>query len=305
MKSGSNLEILLARGEFVVTSEIGPPKSADGASIRKKARMLRGYADAFNVTDNQTAIVRMSSMAGSIFCIQEGVEPVMQMTCRDRNRIAMQSDVLGAYALGVRNLLCLSGDHQRFGNHPDAKNVYDVDSTQQLMIFKRMRDECRVWTGDALAEAPRMFLGAAANPFADPLEMQVIRLVKKVDAGADFIQTQAIYDLERFQEWMGMVRDEGLHRRAYIIAGILPLKSAKAAHHMASHVPGMSVPDYVLERMNEAEDQKEEGLRICLETIAAIRKMDGIHGVHLMPVAWESILPRIVTEAGLYPRPRP
>jgi len=304
LKSGSNLERLLSRGEFVVTSEIGPPKSASGSSIREKARMLKGYADAFNVTDNQTAIVRMSSMAGSVFCLQEGVEPVMQMTCRDRNRIAMQSDVLGAYALGVRNLLCLSGDHQRFGNHPDAKNVYDLDSTQQLMVFKRMRDECRVWTGDALIEAPRMFLGAAANPFADPLELQVLRLVKKVDAGADFIQTQAIYDLERFQEWMDLVREEGLHERAYIIAGILPLKSAKAANFMATHVPGMSVPEHVLQRMSEAEDQKEEGLRICLETIAAVRKMDGIHGVHLMPVAWESVLPRIVTEAGLYPRPQ-
>lgn len=303
MKSGSNLEKLLTRGEFVVTSEIGPPKSANGASIREKARMLKGYADAFNVTDNQTAIVRMSSMAGSIFCIQEGVEPVMQMTCRDRNRIAMQSDILGAYALGVRNLLCLSGDHQRFGNHPDAKNVYDLDSTQQLMIFKRMRDECKVWSGDALTEGPKLFLGAAANPFADPLEMQVLRLVKKVDAGADFIQTQAIYDMERFQEWMGMVRDEDLDRRVFIIAGILPLKSAKAAHYMASHVPGMSVPDYILQRMNETDDPKEEGLRICLETIASIRKISGIHGVHLMPVSWESILPRIVTEAGLYPRP--
>jgi len=304
MRAGSRLEILLARGEFVVTSEIGPPKSAVGDTVREKARALKGYADAFNVTDNQSATVRMSSLAGSLFCIQEGVEPVMQMTCRDRNRIAMQSDILGAHALGVRNVLCISGDHQRFGNHPDAKNVYDVDSTQQLMMFNRMRDEGTVWTGDPLTVSPRLFLGAAANPFADPLELQVLRLRKKAEAGADFIQTQAIFDLDRFQSWLGMVRDEGIDSRAHIIAGVLPLRSAKAARHMANHVPGMSVPGHVLDRMEKATDPKEEGVRICLETLEALRGMRGVHGVHLMPVSWESVLPRIVSEAGLYPRPQ-
>ncbi|MFA7342490.1 MAG: methylenetetrahydrofolate reductase, partial [Candidatus Methanomethylophilaceae archaeon] len=285
------------------TSEIGPPKSADGASVREKAVHLKGYADAFNVTDNQAATVRMSSLAGSLFCLQEGVEPVMQMTCRDRNRIAMQSDILGAHALGVRNVLCISGDHQRFGNHPDAKNVYDVDSTQQLMMFKRLRDEGTVWTGDALTVSPRLFLGAAANPFADPMELQVLRLAKKVDAGAQFIQTQAIFDLERFQEWMRMVRAERIDRQAHIIAGILPLRSVKAARFMASHVPGMSVPDSVLDRMEKAADPKEEGISICLETLDEVRRTPGVHGVHLMPVAWETVLPRIVRDAGLYPRP--
>ena len=303
MTPESRLETLLKRGEFVVTSEIGPPKSADGASVREKASHLKGYADAFNVTDNQAATVRMSSLAGSLFCLQEGVEPVMQMTCRDRNRIAMQSDILGAHALGGRNVLCISGDHQRFGNHPDAKNVYDVDSTQQLMMFKRLRDEGTVWTGDALTVAPRLFLGAAANPFADPMELQVLRLAKKVDAGAQFVQTQAIFDLGRFEDWLQMVRAEGIDRRVHIIAGVLPLRSVKAARFMAGHVPGMLVPESVLERMEKAADPKEEGIRICLETLEEVRRMSGVHGVHLMPVAWESVLPRLVCDAGLYPRP--
>ena len=303
MTPESRLETLLKRGEFVVTSEIGPPKSADGASVREKASHLKGYADAFNVTDNQAATVRMSSLAGSLFCLQEGVEPVMQMTCRDRNRIAMQSDILGAHALGVRNVLCISGDHQRFGNHPDAKNVYDVDSTQQLMMFKRLRDEGTVWTGDALTVAPRLFLGAAANPFADPMELQVLRLAKKVDAGAQFVQTQAIFDLGRFEDWLQMVRAEGIDRRVHIIAGVLPLRSVKAARFMAGHVPGMLVPESVLERMEKAADPKEEGIRICLETLEEVRRMSGVHGVHLMPVAWETVLPRLVCDAGLYPRP--
>ena len=303
MTPESRLETLLKRGEFVVTSEIGPPKSADGASVREKASHLKGYADAFNVTDNQAATVRMSSLAGSLFCLHEGVEPVMQMTCRDRNRIAMQSDILGAHALGVRNVLCISGDHQRFGNHPDAKNVYDVDSTQQLMMFKRLRDEGTVWTGDALTVAPRLFLGAAANPFADPMELQVLRLAKKVDAGAQFIQTQAIFDLGRFEDWLQMVRAEGIDRRVHIIAGVLPLRSVKAARFMAGHVPGMLVPESVLERMEKAADPKEEGIRICLETLEEVRRMSGVHGVHLMPVAWETVLPRLVCDAGLYPRP--
>ncbi len=303
MSGPGHLESLLRRGEFVVTSEIGPPRSADASDIIAKAKALKGYADAFNVTDNQAAMVRMSSMAGSIFCLQEGLEPVMQMTCRDRNRLAMQSDMLGAAALGVRNILCISGDHQRFGDHPDAKNVYDVDSSQQLMMLRRMRDEGTVWTGAPLGVAPKLFLGAAANPFADPMELQVIRLANKVAAGADFIQTQAIFDLERFETWMGMVRDEGIHKKVHIIAGVLPLRSARAARYMIEKVPGMLIPDAVVERMESAEDPKEEGLQICLETIELLKRTEGVQGVHIMPVGWESVLPRIVEEAGLLPRP--
>ncbi len=302
--SGGNLERLLEAGEFVVTSEIGPPKSADGSAVREKARMLKGYADAFNVTDNQTAIVRMSSLAASLFCMQEGVEPIMQMTCRDRNRLAMQSEILGAAALGVKNLLCITGDHQKFGNQPESRNVFDLDSTQQLMVFRRMRDEGEMWCGDRIKAPPAVFLGAAANPFADPLEMGVIRLDKKVSAGADFIQTQAIFDMDRFHDWFDAVRDRGIHNRVRILAGILPLRSAKAARFMAERVPGMSVPDEILRRMEGASDEKAEGMRICLEAIDEIRGMEGIAGIHLMPVNWESAVPEIVERAGLLPRPQ-
>jgi len=304
LRSDSALERLLADGEFVVTSEIGPPKSADGEDVRRKARLMKGHADAFNVTDNQTAIVRMSSLAASLFCIQEGVEPIMQMTCRDRNRLAMQSEMLGAGALGVKNLLCITGDHQKFGNQPQSRNVFDLDSTQQLMVFKRMRDEGEMWCGDSIKVPPRMFLGAAANPFADPLELGVVRLAKKAVAGADFIQTQAIFDLQRFDEWMGMVRSRGIDKDVHILAGIIPLRSAKAARFMASKVPGMSVPDEVLARMSRASDEKAEGLRICLETIEELRGRPGIDGIHLMPVNWESALPEITERAGLLPRPQ-
>lgn len=304
MKSDGSLERLLADGEFVVTSEIGPPKSADGEGVRRKARLMKGHADAFNVTDNQTAIVRMSSLAASLFCIQEGVEPIMQMTCRDRNRLAMQSEVLGAAALGVKNLLCITGDHQKFGNQPQSRNVFDLDSSQQLMVFKRMRDEGEMWCGDPIETPPRMFLGAAANPFADPVELGVVRLAKKVQAGADFIQTQAIFDLQRFEEWMGMVRSRGVDKDVHILAGIIPLRSAKAARFMATKVPGMRVPEEVLERMEGASDERAEGMRICLETIEELRGRPGIAGIHLMPVNWESALPEIVERAGLLPRPQ-
>ncbi len=303
MIDGSSLQALLEAGEFVVTSEIGPPKSADGGPVREKARMLKGFADAFNVTDNQTAIVRMSSLAASLFCIQEGVEPIMQMTCRDRNRLAMQSEMLGAAALGVRNMLCITGDHQRFGNQPESRNVFDLDSTQQLMVFRRMCDEGEMWCGDSIKVPPKMFLGAAANPFADPMEMGIIRLNKKVCAGADFIQTQAIFDLDRFREWHRLLVSKGLHERTHILAGVLPLRSYKAARFMADKVPGMSVPDDLLRRMSNASDEKAEGMRICLETIDELRDLPGIKGIHLMPVNWESAVPEIVERAGLLPRP--
>lgn len=303
MKAGSKLEAVLESGRFAVTTEIGPPKSASAEPIRKKARTLRECADAFNLTDNQTAIVRLSSLASSAVCLQEGAEPVMQMTCRDRNRIAMQSDLLGASALGIRNVLCLSGDHQTFGNQKEAKNVYDLDSIQQLMVFRQMRDQGQVWGGDALEERPKVFLGAAANPFADPFEFRVARLAKKVNAGADFIQTQAIFDLDRFERFMAMVRERGLDRRTHILAGVIPLRSANAARYMKTKVSGMSVPDEVVERMKGAQDPKREGVRICEETIEWLRAVPGVHGVHIMAIGWEDIVPTIVQECGLVPRP--
>jgi methylenetetrahydrofolate reductase (NADPH) len=260
---------------------------------------MRGYADAFNLTDNQTAMSRMSSIACAVVLIQQGLEPVIQMTCRDRNRIAMQSDTLGASALGVRNVLCISGDHQSFGNMKEAKNVYDIDSVQELMILRRMRDESKLWNGDELEEAPKLFLGAAANPFADPFEFRVTRLGKKVAAGADFIQTQSIYDMERFEKWMELVRARGLHEKVHILAGVTPLRSYKIALYMKNKVSGMIVPDAIVERMRSAKDAKNEGVRICEEQIAHLRSIEGVHGVHIMAVNWEEIVPRIVSEAGL------
>jgi len=303
MKAGSNLEKVLDAGHFAITAEIGPPVSADPGQIIEHARMLKGYADAFNLTDNQTAIVRISSLASSVVCLREGLEPVMQMVCRDRNRIAMQSDLLGASALGVRNLLCLSGDHQTFGNQPESKNVYDVDSIQQLMIFKKMRDESRLWGETKLERGPQIFLGAAANPFVDPLEFRVIRLAKKVAAGADFIQTQAIYDMDRFERWMEGVRERGLDKKVHILAGLVPLKSVGAARYMRDKVPGIVVPDKIVDRMREASDPKSEGIRICLEQIEHLREIKGVHGVHIMAIAWEEKVPEIVRESGLLPRP--
>ncbi|MBM4237466.1 MAG: methylenetetrahydrofolate reductase [Euryarchaeota archaeon] len=303
MKAGSNLERILEAGHFAVTAEIGPPKSANPEIVRHHARMLKGYGDAFNLTDNQTAIVRLSSLASAVVCVQEGVEPVMQMTCRDRNRIALQSELLGASSLGVRNVLCLTGDHQSFGNEKESRNVFDIDSIQELQIFKRMRDEKRISGGEELEEAPKVFLGAAENPFADPFEFRVARLAKKANAGADFIQTQAIYDMERFERWMDGIRERDLDKKVHILAGVIPLKSAGAARYMKNKVSGMIVPDGIIDRMKKASDPKAEGVKICVEQIEHLRTVKGVHGVHIMAIAWEEIVPEIVKRAGLYPRP--
>jgi 5,10-methylenetetrahydrofolate reductase len=317
-KSGSNLEKLLRAGHFVVTAEIGPPQSADPEVIRRKARLLRGVVDAANITDNQTAIVRMSSIASAVLALQEGVEPIVQMTCRDRNRLAMQSDLLGAYALGARNLLCLTGDHQSFGNHPTAKNVHDLDSIQFIRMVRDMRDEGRFQCGDEIKGVrPRFFIGAAENPFGDPFDFRPYRLMKKVAAGVDFIQTQIILDIPRFREFMKRVVDMGLHEKVYILAGIGPLKSAGAARYMRDKVPGMRVRDEYVERMEAAvagipkEDKKarkeaweREGIRIAIEQIQEIREIPGVAGVHIMAIEWEEAVRPIVEGAGLLPRPQ-
>ncbi|HOJ12311.1 MAG TPA: methylenetetrahydrofolate reductase [Clostridiales bacterium] len=298
----SNLQRILEAGHFSVTAEIGPPMSANADFVRGKARDLAGLVDAANVTDNQTAIVRMSSVAASYLIQQEGMEPVLQMTCRDRNRIAIQSDLLGAYALGLRNVLCLSGDHQSFGNHPQSKNVYDIDSIQLINALRIMKEEKTFMCGRTTKTPAEFFIGATANPFADPEELQFIRLHKKVAAGAQFIQTQAIYDLEKFSTWMEKVRKEGLHEKTYILAGILVNKSLKSIE-MTKKVAGMVVPDIYVERMKKAASQEEEGVRIALDLIGEIRKIEGIKGIHIMAVGWESIVPKIVEKAGFLPRP--
>ena len=302
MVEKSKLQKILESGIFSVTAEIGPPMSADAEFVTKKAKALKGFIDAANVTDNQTAIVRMSSIAASCLILKEGVEPVVQMTCRDRNRVAIQSDLLGAHALGIRNVLCLSGDHQSFGNHPQSKNVYDIDSIQLVQALKKMRDEKVLIAGNSTKKPAEFFLGATANPFADPDELQFIRLQKKINAGAQFIQTQAIYDIERFKKWMEKVRNAGLHKKTYILAGILVNKSLKSLE-MTKKVAGMSVPDLFIERMKAASAKEEEGVKIALELIHEIKKIDGVSGIHIMAVGWESIVPEIVEKAGFLPRP--
>ncbi|MHB0884867.1 MAG: methylenetetrahydrofolate reductase [Bacillota bacterium] len=301
-KTDSKLERLFSQGEFVVTAEIGPPKSASSKGIKENAKILKDTTDGQNLTDNQTAIVRLSSIAAAVHVLAEGGNPVMQMTVRDRNRIALQSDLLGAYSLGIRNILCLSGDHQSFGNHPTSKNVYDIDSIQLLQTVKGLRDDKKFLCGEDCKINPKFYIGAAANPFGDPFEFRVLRLEKKVRAGADFIQTQAIFDLERFERFMAMVRERGLHKKVNIMAGIIPVKSAKAMEYMKS-VPGMIVPDEMIARIKGAADQAAAGVDLAVEMIKRVRGIEGVRGVHLMAVGWEEKVPEIVEKAGLLPRP--
>jgi methylenetetrahydrofolate reductase (NADPH) len=303
LKAETNLEKLFNQGEFVVTAELGPPKSVSTKLIEKKANFLRDCVDAVNITDNQTAVIRMSSLATSVIAKENGLEPILQMTCRDRNRIALQSDIIGSAALGINNVLCLSGDHQTLGNHPGAKNVFDIDSIQLVSVLKNMRDEAIFQNNEKIKYPPKLFIGAAANPFADPFEYRAIRLAKKIKAGADFIQTQAIFDVERFSRWMEDVRRRGLHKKVYIMAGVTPFKSYKAACFM-TNVAGVTIPEEILERMKNAKDQKAEGIEICLEIIKKIRKIKGVRGLHIMAVMWEDIVSLIVKESGLYPRPK-
>ncbi|HEY64735.1 MAG TPA: methylenetetrahydrofolate reductase [Caldilineae bacterium] len=316
-KSGSNLERLIRAGHFVVTAELGPPKGWQREVIERKAELLRGVVDAVNITDNQTAIVRMSSIAAGRILVELGLEPIIQMTCRDRNRLGIQSDLLGAVALGIRNVLCLTGDHQSFGNHPTAKNVFDIDSIQLVQMVARMRDEGLFQCGEEV-EGGRvpLFVGAAANPFGDPFEFRPYRLAKKVAAGADFIQTQLVYDIPRFKEYMKRVVDMGLHEKVAILAGVGPLKSTGMARYMRDQVPGMIVADEYVKRMQDAvkgipkEDRKArreawraEGIKICIEQIQQLREIEGVAGVHIMAIEWEEAVRPIVEGAGLLPRP--
>jgi 5,10-methylenetetrahydrofolate reductase len=306
MKTKSNLEQVLESKIFAVTGELGPPQSADSDVIRRKAKILKGHIDACNVTDGQTAVVRMSSWAACLIGKEEGLDPIVQMTCRDRNRIALQMDVLGIAALGMNNMLCLTGDHQKFGNHPTAKGVYDLDSIQLVNMVKGMRDEKKFQCGEEMAVEPRIFIGAAANPFADPFEVRVPRLAKKVAAGADFIQTQIIYNVDKFAEWMKMVRDKGLHERVKILAGVAPIKSVGAARYMKTRVPGMDVPDGIVARLQGVpkEQVSREGIKLCIDIINELREIEGVAGIHVMAIEWEEAVPEIIEAAGLLPRPK-
>ncbi|PKN28446.1 MAG: 5,10-methylenetetrahydrofolate reductase [Deltaproteobacteria bacterium HGW-Deltaproteobacteria-21] len=305
MKTQSVLERVLEAGLPAVTSECGPPRGAVPEKVKEKAEKLRGYVDAINVTDNQTAMVRMSSFAACLIIKQMGLHPILQMVTRDRNRLAMQSDIIGAYSHGIDTMLCLSGDHPCFGDHPMAANVYDLDSIQFVQMVRKMRDEGKFQGGDDILNAPRMYIGAAANPFADPFELRVARLAKKARAGADFVQTQCIYNLERFGKWMEGIRERRLHEKIHILAGVTPMKSAGMAKYMKNKVPGMDVPDGLIKRMSgiPKEKQAEEGIKICVETIQELKEMKGVAGFHIMAIEWEDRVPEIVERAGLYPRP--
>ena len=305
MRTKSNIERILESGGFVLTSECGPPRGADAEVIRKKGNLLKGVVDAVNVTDNQTSVVRMSSLSSCLILKEMGFDPILQMVCRDRNRIAIQSDILGAAALGINNILCLSGDHQKFGDHPKAKNVFDMDSIQLINTVRMMREEGKFLGGEEVKGKPVLFIGAAENPFADPFEIRAARLGKKVKAGCEYIQTQCIYNVERFEKWMEMVRERGLHERCAILAGVTPFKSVGMARYMKNSVPGMDIPEGMIERMKGVpkEKQSEEGIKICVETIQRLRGIPGVRGIHIMAIEWEEKVAEIARAAGLLPRP--
>jgi methylenetetrahydrofolate reductase (NADPH) len=301
----SHLAAVLASRQFAVAAELSPPRGVNLEAIARDARNLKGYADAVNVTDNQAASVRMASIPVSALLVGHGVEPVAQMTCRDRNRLAIQADLLGAAAQGIRNVLCLSGDHGRWGDHPAAKNVNDIDSTHLVRLVRNMVEHGCLDNGRQISPSPRFFIGAVANPFAPPYDYRPFRLAKKVAAGARFVQTQLIYDVDRFRSYMARVREIGLHDKVHILAGVGPFKSARQASFMATNVAGMDVPAALVDRMAKTPKaaQPEEGIRICCEIIEQVREIPGVAGMHIMAVHWTEAVPEIVTRAGLYPRP--
>jgi methylenetetrahydrofolate reductase (NADPH) len=289
----------LAAGEFVVTAEAGPPRGA-GGGIARTVAPLRGWVDAVNVTDNQAANVRMASWAGSLQALAAGVEPVMQLTCRDRNRIALQSDLLGAAALGIPNVLLMTGDHPTSGDHPDAAPVFDLDGTGLLRAARAMREEGRLLSGRRLDPVPDWFTGAVENPFAAPGRPSAARLAGKVAAGAEFVQTQYVFDPAAFAQWMAEVTGLGLDRQCAILAGVGPVRSLRALDHLAHNVPGVHVPDQVQRRLRAAGPDRvaDEGVALCAELIAEIREIPGVRGIHVMAPGFGASIPRILTLAG-------
>jgi methylenetetrahydrofolate reductase (NADPH) len=306
VKTPSKLEKILAAGHLAVTSECGPPRGSDPEGITHKAEMIKDHVDAINITDNQTSMTRMCSLAACIRLKLMGLEPVLQMVTRDRNRLALQSDILGAASFDIHNIICLSGDHNSFGDCAKGQNVHDLDSLQLVQTIRYMRDEAKFLGGDEIKRPPEMFVGAAANPFADPFEIRVPRLAKKIAAGAEFIQTQCIYNLDKFEEWMKIARDRGLTEKVYILAGMTPMKSVGMARYMKNRVPGMDVPDELVKRLADTpkEKQAEEGITICVEAIQRLKEVEGVAGFHVMAIEWEEKVPEIIERAGLFPRPK-
>jgi methylenetetrahydrofolate reductase (NADPH) len=305
IKTNSKLEKVLKNGHMAVSSECGPPRSSDAAGIIKKGHLIKNHVDCINITDNQTSVTRLCSLAACIHLKNEGLEPVLQMVVRDRNRIALQSDILGAASFGINSMLCLSGDHQSFGDNPTAQNVFDLDSMQLIQTVRYMRDEGKFLGGDEIKVPPNLFVGAAANPFADPFKIRVPRLAKKIAAGAEFIQTQCVYNLEKFELWMKGVVERELHEKVFIMPGITPMRSVGMAKYMARAVPGMDVPQELIKRLSGVpkDKQAEEGITIAVETIQRLKECTGVSGFHIMAIEWEEKVPEIVERAGLYPRP--
>ncbi len=306
MIADSRLARVLRSGRFAVTAELNPPDSADPQAVYERALVLAEVCDALNATDAAGANVHMSSVGVCALLTRAGYEPVMQISCRDRNRIAIQGDLLGAAAMGVRNLLCLTGDGVQVGDQPQAKPVFDLDAIGLLKLARTLRDEGRFLSGRPLEEPPQFFLGAVCNPFAPPLDFRPLRLAKKIQAGAQFIQTQYCFDLPRLEAFLARARELGLHERAYLLIGVGPLRSARAAEWMRRNIPGVHIPDSIIRRLRGAPPgkQREEGKRICVEIIQQLRQMEGVHGVHVMAYRQEELVAEIIEEAGLLPRRR-
>lgn len=300
----SGLRAAFDAGRFAVTAEIGPPRGADAEAITRKADHLRGWVDAANITDNQGANVRMSSLAGSVLAQRAGVEPVMQLTCRDRNRMALQSDLLAAGALGIPNVLLLTGDHPRFGDHPEAKPVFDLDGVQLVWTARTLRDDGVLMSGKAVSQRPSWLIGTVENPFAPPLTFRARRLAKKVAAGAEFVQTQYVFDFAVFERWMASLRDLGVTEHCKVIAGVGPIRSLRALEFMRTAVPGVHVPDEVDRRLRgvPADRVEQEGIQLCVESVQRLATIPGVAGVHLMALGFEHGVPDILRRAGI-PRP--
>ena len=301
----------LAAGEFTVTAEIGPPRGADTAPIARTAALLRDWVDAVNITDNQSAAVRLSSLAGSLAALGAGIEPIMQLTCRDRNRIALQSELLSASALGVPNVLIMSGDHPRHGDHADAKPVFDLDSRQLLQVATAMRDQGRLMSGGELKPPPTWFLGAVENPpggrlgltgpdATEAIDKAAYRLAGKVEAGAQFVQTQFVFDVPAFAAWLARVRDLGLDERCHILAGVGPVRSHRALAHLAT-LPGVTIPESIADRLGAAGADRilAESVKLCSEIIAQLAELPGVAGVHVMAIGSQQAIPAILEQAGL------
>jgi len=306
LKAGSKLEYAFSQDNPVVTAEIMPPRTPSDAVLKKRTKSMLGSITAANLTDNQSATVRMASMAACKIVMDNGIEPIMQITCRDRNRLAIQADILGASALGIKNILCVSGDHQIFGNHAGSKNVYDLDAIHLINLLKNMRDEGKFINDEPIRNRskskivpPPLLIGAAANPFGNPSPYRPYHLLKKMKAGADFVQTQPVFDFATFEKWVSKVNELGIPEKTSILAGITPVKSVRALAYMKARVPGMFIPSKIIERMKNSRDPEQEGYEIAKETVQQVMALPGIKGVHFMAIGWESIVPILVSDLNL------